>query len=59
MVSSAKSDHLSRLERVISTLGPSGTDSAHEARKHCSNVSLFPSFVAATEHFRLLGGCAS
>ncbi len=45
-MSSVKPEHLSKLDSVISTLGPSGTDSAHEARKHCSNVLLFPSFVA-------------
>ncbi|MEU7206522.1 hypothetical protein [Streptomyces sp. NPDC045470] len=41
---------MTKLDGVISTLGPSGTDSAHEARKHCSNVVLFPSFAAAVEH---------
>ncbi|MEV6340621.1 hypothetical protein AB0M12_38630 [Nocardia vinacea] len=49
---------MSKLDSVISTLGPSGTDSAHEARKHCSNVLLFPSFVAATEHAEQTNGYA-
>lgn len=39
-----------RLDGVICTLGPSGTDSAHEAGKCCSNVLLFPSFAAAIDH---------
>ncbi|MET7309345.1 hypothetical protein ABZS68_20185 [Streptomyces sp. NPDC005571] len=41
---------MTKLDGVISTLGPSGTDSAHEARKRCSSVLLFPSFTAAVEH---------
>lgn len=41
-----------RLDGVICTLGPSGTDSAHEARKCCPNVLLFPSFAAAIDHAR-------
>lgn len=47
-----------RLDGVISTLGPHGTDSAHEARKHCSAVALFPSFAAAAEHAQQSGGYA-
>ncbi|WP_431926350.1 hypothetical protein [Nonomuraea jabiensis] len=47
-----------KVNGVISTLGPSGTDSAHEARKHCSNVELFPSFSAAAAHAVETGGHA-
>lgn len=57
-MSSAISDRLMKLNGVISTLGPSGTDSAHEARKHCSNVLLFPSFAAAVEHAEQTDGYA-
>ena len=47
-----------RLDGVISTLGPSGTDSAHEARKCCSKVLLFPSFAAAIDHAQETNGYA-
>ncbi|MDM4719721.1 hypothetical protein QTQ03_09075 [Micromonospora sp. WMMA1363] len=50
MVSSVMSGNATTLNGVISTLGPSGTDSAYEAGKHCSQVLLFPSFAAAVEH---------
>ncbi len=37
-------------EPVISTLGPLGTDSAHEAAKRSPQVRLFSSFPAAVDH---------
>ncbi len=55
---SAIFDNSTRLKGVISTLGPSRTDSAHEARKHCSSVVLFPSFPAAVKHAHETGGYA-
>ena len=55
-MSSAISDYSTKLNGVISTLGPSGTDSAHEARRHCSDVRLFPSFATAAEHAERTGG---
>jgi hypothetical protein len=42
----------------ISTLGPSGTDSATEAGKYSSQVVLFPSFAAAVENARQTNGFA-
>ncbi|MFJ8826732.1 aminotransferase class IV [Streptomyces sp. NPDC102467] len=38
-MSSAISGNLIEVDGVISTLGPHGTDSAHEASKHSSNVA--------------------
>ena len=52
------SDSSRRFDGVISTLGPSGTDSAHEAGKCCSNVLLFPSFAEAIDHAEETGGYA-
>lgn len=52
------SDSLRRFDRVISTLGPSGTDSAHEARKCSSNVLLFPSLADAIDHAEETNGYA-
>lgn len=58
MVSSVMSGNPARFNGVISTLGPSDTDSAHEARKHCPEVLLFPSFAAATQHAQETNGYA-
>ena len=52
------SDSLRRFDGVISTLGPSRTDSAHEARKRSSNVLLFPSFADAIDHAEEINGYA-
>jgi hypothetical protein len=52
------SDSLRLSDGVISTLGPSGTDSAYEARKCSSNVLLFPSFADAIEHAEETNGYA-
>lgn len=52
------SHHVTTVDGVISTLGPSGTDAAHEARKHSSTVALFASFADAAEHARETGGYA-
>lgn len=57
-MSSEISGSPTKLKGVISTLGPSGTDSAHEAGKHASKVLLFPSFAAAAEHAEETGGYA-
>lgn len=57
-MSSAMSTHSVKLDGVISTLGPSGTDSAHEAKKHSRKVELFPSFSAAAAHALETGGYA-
>lgn len=57
-MSSAISGSLIEVDGVISTLGPHGTDSAHEAAKHCSDVALFPSFAAAVAHAEETGGYA-
>lgn len=46
----AVNDSLRRVDGVISTLGPSETDAAHEARKFSSHVRLFPSFNEAVEY---------
>jgi hypothetical protein len=58
VVSPAMTKHTARLNGVISTLGPRGTDSAHEAGKLCSSVALFPSFPAAVDHAQQTGGYA-
>jgi hypothetical protein len=58
MLSSVSTDHVTEPDGVISTLGPNGTDSAHEARKHCSNVELFRSFADAIEHAEQTDGFA-
>lgn len=57
-MSSAMFSDSAKLNGVISTLGPIGTDSDHEARKHCSNVELFPSFPAAAANALETGGYA-
>jgi len=57
-VSSATSGNSTKLDGAISTLGPSGTDSANEAGKRSSVVLLFPSFVAAVENAQKTNGYA-
>jgi hypothetical protein len=47
-----------RIDGVVSTLGPSGTDSAHEAERYFSKVLLFPSFAEAIEHSERTDGYA-
>lgn len=50
MNQSANSNNEIAIDGVISTLGPVGTDSAHEASKRSPHVLLFPSFPKAVEH---------
>lgn len=47
-----------KADSVVATLGPAGTDSECEARKHFSNVLLLPSFTAAVDHASQTGGYA-
>lgn len=43
-------------DRAVFTLGPAGTDSEHEARKHFSKVLLFDSFGESVKQARDAGG---
>src|SRR5688572_9858247 len=52
------SDNSAKYDGVVSTLGPEGTDSEHEARKHFAEVRLFPTFADAVDHARESRGYA-
>lgn len=51
-------DISAKFNGVVSTLGPEGTDSEHQARKYFSEVRLFPTFAAAAEHAEKTEGYA-
>lgn len=55
---SVTSDSPAKYSGVVSTLGPAGTDSEHEARKHFSEIRLFPTFADAVAHARETDGYA-
>jgi prephenate dehydratase len=44
------SDRSAKYNSMVSTLGPEGTDSENEARKHFSKIRLFPTFVDAVDY---------
>ena len=49
---------MAKYSGVVSTLGPKGTDSEHEALAHFSEIRLFPSFADACHHAQETDGYA-